>query len=223
MVLIRTLALLFVLGFASNVLAQNQAVLGKEGLREFEETNRLIERTKIIIEKTKSASKSQAEELEGLTKRVGKLITSIGSTNQDTIKLRSQLGATKDLLKLEQKSNSKLQKQLKDLNSKLQRQSKRAAGELSRLKTKNRSANNQNVRLEKELRILKENLKNQNKIGQKQKNELRKLRTEHEKALRRLNQGLEKITKKVEENKQLRKKLDGAQKLISTLNKQSFK
>jgi len=222
-ILIRTLALLFILGFGSNVLAQNQAVLGKEGLREFEETNRLIERTKVIIEKTKSASKSQAEELEGLTKRVGQLITSIGSTNQDTIKLRSQLAATKDLLKLEQKSNSNLQKQLKDLNSKLQRQSKRAAGELGRLKTKNRSANNQNVRLEKELRTLKENFKNQNKIGQNQKNELRKLRTEHEKALRRLNQGLEKITKKVEENTQLRKKLDGAQKLISTLNKQSFK
>ena len=115
--MIRTLALLFILGFGSNVLAQNQTILGKEGLREFEETNRLIERTKVIIEKTKSASKSQAEELEGLTKRVGQLITSIGSTNQDTIKLRSQLSATKDLLKLEQKSNSKLQKQLKKRSS----------------------------------------------------------------------------------------------------------
>ena len=100
--------------------------------------------------------------LEGLTKRVGQLITSIGSTNQDTIKLRSQLAATKDLLKLEQKSNSKLEKQLKDLNSKLQRQSKQMVGELSSLKTKNRSTNNQNVRLEKELLILKENFKKQN-------------------------------------------------------------
>ena len=223
MILIRTLALLFILGFGSNVLAQNQAVLGKEGLREFEETNRLIERTKVIIEKTKSASKSQAEELEGLTKRVGQLITSIGSTNQDTIKLRSQLAATKDLLKLEQKSNSKLQKQLKDLNSKLQRQSKRAAGELGRLKTKNIGANDKSIRLEKELLNLKEKSKKQNQRGQNQKNKLRKLNVEHQKALRRLNQGLEKITKKVEENKQLRKKLDGAQKLISTLNKQSFK
>ena len=66
-------------------------------------------------------------------------------------------------------------------------------------------------------------MKNFINISDLSKNELRKLRTEHEKALRRLNQGLEKITKKVEENKQLRKKLDGAQKLISTLNKQSFK
>ena len=56
-----------------------------------------------------------------------------------------------------------------------------------------------------------------------QKNELRKLRTEHEKALRRLNQGLEKITKKVEENKQLRKKLDSAQKQITKMNKKGFK
>ena len=91
------------------------------------------------------------------------------------------------------------------------------------LKTKNRSTNNQNVRLEKELLILKENFKKQNKISQNQKNELRKLRTEHKKALRRLNQGLEKITKKVEENKELRKKLDTAQKQITALTKKGFK